>query len=595
LFVATLQPGNQKITNLSQTKYGFEDFLLRSGKLDTTKTGKLSILSNGSGASLTDTLLKEKILDEEELAVLRAEYYKLPFIDMNKHVVDKEVLAMVPQKSIAMYQFVPFAFDGRTLKVAITDPTNLTSLEALEFFAQKKRYIVEIYLTSLSGFRHAVSENKNISLEVKGVLQDIEDKQRQVAEKNVKKDGVAATDEKVIIDAPITKIVDVIVKHAIEARASDIHIEPSEHDMRVRYRIDGVLQNSLVVPKSVHAAIISRIKILSNLKIDETRLPQDGRFHIQFGKTSVDFRVSTLPTVNGEKAVLRILDKSTGVPTLDELGVWGKKLAMIEDNLKKSHGMVLVTGPTGSGKSTTLSSVLTRLNKVGVNIVTLEDPVEYYIDGVNQAQVRAEIGLTFASGLRSILRQDPNIVMVGEIRDAETAELAVHAALTGHLVFSTLHTNDAIGAIPRLIDMGVDNFLLVASLNLVMAQRLVRKLCEECKKRTSVSKDLSVQIRKELEGVDPAEIEDLDFTDMKIHEAVGCNACGSSGYKGRVGIFEVLNIEKKIKQLMSDKSPMSQILDEAIKQGMVSMKQDGYIKVLRSITTVEEVLRVTKI
>jgi len=593
--VATLQPGNQKITNLSQTKYGFEDFLLRSGKLDTTKTGKLSILSNGSGASLTDTLLKEKILDEEELAVLRAEYYKLPFIDMNKHVVDKEVLAMVPQKSIAMYQFVPFAFDGRTLKVAITDPTNLTSLEALEFFAQKKRYIVEIYLTSLSGFRHAVSENKNISLEVKGVLQDIEDKQRQVAEKNVKKDGVAATDEKVIIDAPITKIVDVIVKHAIEARASDIHIEPSEHDMRVRYRIDGVLQNSLVVPKSVHAAIISRIKILSNLKIDETRLPQDGRFHIQFGKTSVDFRVSTLPTVNGEKAVLRILDKSTGVPTLDELGVWGKKLAMIEDNLKKSHGMVLVTGPTGSGKSTTLSSVLTRLNKVGVNIVTLEDPVEYYIDGVNQAQVRAEIGLTFASGLRSILRQDPNIVMVGEIRDAETAELAVHAALTGHLVFSTLHTNDAIGAIPRLIDMGVDNFLLVASLNLVMAQRLVRKLCEECKKRTSVSKDLSVQIRKELEGVDPAEIEDLDFTDMKIHEAVGCNACGSSGYKGRVGIFEVLNIEKKIKQLMSDKSPMSQILDEAIKQGMVSMKQDGYIKVLRSITTVEEVLRVTKI
>ena len=595
MFVATLQPGNQKITNLSQTKYGFEDFLLRSGKLDTTKTGKLSILSNGSGASLTDTLLKEKILDEEELAVLRAEYYKLPFIDMNKHVVDKEVLAMVPQKSIAMYQFVPFAFDGRTLKVAITDPTNLTSLEALEFFAQKKRYIVEIYLTSLSGFRHAVSENKNISLEVKGVLQDIEDKQRQVAEKNVKKDGVAATDEKVIIDAPITKIVDVIVKHAIEARASDINIEPSEHDMRVRYRIDGVLQNSLVVPKSVHAAIISRIKILSNLKIDETRLPQDGRFHIQFGKTSVDFRVSTLPTVNGEKAVLRILDKSTGVPTLDELGVWGKKLAMIEDNLKKSHGMVLVTGPTGSGKSTTLSSVLTRLNKVGVNIVTLEDPVEYYIDGVNQAQVRAEIGLTFASGLRSILRQDPNIVMVGEIRDAETAELAVHAALTGHLVFSTLHTNDAIGAIPRLIDMGVDNFLLVASLNLVMAQRLVRKLCEECKKRTSVSKDLSVQIRKELEGVDPAEIEDLDFTDMKIHEAVGCNACGSSGYKGRVGIFEVLNIEKKIKQLMSDKSPMSQILDEAIKQGMVSMKQDGYIKVLRSITTVEEVLRVTKI
>ena len=569
--------------------------MLKSGKLDKDETSKLSIKSRGSGTSFVDALLKEKILTEEELATLRAEYYKLPYIDLNKHVVSREVLAMVPQKSIAMYQFVPFAFDGRTLKVAITDPTNLTSLEALEFFAQKKRYIVEIYFTSLSGFKHSVSENKNISIEVKGALDDIEKKQQVVAEKRKKQDGDASQVEKVIVDAPITKIVDVVVKHAIEARASDIHIEPSEHDMRVRYRIDGVLQNSLVLPKSVHPAIISRIKILSNLKIDETRLPQDGRFHMQFGKTSVDFRVSTMPTVNGEKAVLRILDKSSGVPSLADLGVWGKKLALIEDNLKKSHGMVLVTGPTGSGKSTTLSSVLTRLNKVGVNIVTLEDPVEYYIDGVNQAQVKAEIGLTFASGLRSILRQDPNIVMVGEIRDAETAELAVHAALTGHLVFSTLHTNDAIGAIPRLIDMGVDNFLLVASLNLVLAQRLVRKLCEECKKGTAVSEDLSKEIKKELEGADPGEIKDLDLGNMKIYEAVGCNACGSSGYKGRIGIFETLDVSKKIKQLMTEKAPISKILEMAIEEGMVSMKQDGYIKVLRGVTTIEEVLRVTKI
>src|SRR4029077_5863514 len=302
----------------------------------------------------------------------------------------------------------------------------------------------------------------------------------------------------VIEEAPIIKIVEVILSNAIEANASDIHIEPSEKDVRVRYRIDGILHTSLMLPKSVQPSIVTRIKILSNLKIDESRLPQDGRFHMDTGKKSVDLRVSILPLIYGEKIVMRILDKSTKAPTLDQLGVRGRGLNWITENIKKTHGIFLITGPTGSGKSTTLYSILSILNTPTVNIITLEDPVEYFIEGVNQSQINPDIGLTFASGLRSILRQDPNIVMVGEIRDKETAEIAVHAALTGHLLFSTLHTNNSIGAMPRLIDMGIEPFLLVASVNVVAAQRLVRKICPHCRKETELTKAFDEEIQKGL-------------------------------------------------------------------------------------------------
>jgi type IV pilus assembly protein PilB len=356
-----------------------------------------------------------------------------------------------------------------------------------------------------------------------------------------------------------------------------------------------VLHSSLILPKTIHPAVISRVKILSNLKIDEQRLPQDGRFHINLDGKPIDFRVSTFPTVIGEKIVLRILDKSTGAPTLEELGVFGRQLNLVLDSIKKPHGMFLVTGPTGSGKSTTLYSILSMLNKPGVNIVTLEDPVEYFMDGVNQAQIRPEINLTFASGLRSILRQDPNIIMVGEIRDRETAELAVNSALTGHLVFSTLHTNSAIGAIPRLIDMGIEPFLLTASLNLLAAQRLVRKVCDKCRVEQKPAPGITEVIKAELAKVPKEDLEGIDIDKPAVFVGKGCSVCGNSGYKGRIGIYEVVDISKSMQDLINSRTPAVKIQDYATsKEGMLLMKQDGIIKALKGYTTVEEVIRVTK-
>ncbi|MEK9181222.1 MAG: GspE/PulE family protein, partial [Patescibacteria group bacterium] len=574
-------------------KNGFEDYLLNSGKLDKEKLSQLSIRARQSGRSLAEALISENLLNEEDMAKLQADFFNVPYVDLRSHIVPKEILELMPQSSIANYRFVPFAFDGKVLKIALTNPSDLRALEALEFFAQKNHYIVELYLTSLSGFKHAVSQNQDIALEVSAALEDIAKKEKAFQERKMRDThGGAAAVAQVISEAPISKIVDVIIRHAIEERASDIHIEAGEHDLRIRYRIDGVLQNSLVVPKSVHLAIVSRIKILSNLKIDEQRLPQDGRFHMQIDKMSVDFRVSTLPTVNGEKVVLRILDKSSGVPTLKDLGLFGKKLAIIEENLKKPHGMLLVTGPTGSGKSTTLYSVLNSLNRISVNIVTLEDPVEYYIEGINQSQVKPEIGMTFASGLRSILRQDPNIIMVGEIRDSETAELAVHSALTGHLVFSTLHTNDAVGALPRLIDMHIDPFLIIASLNVVMAQRLVRRICGECKKSEFLSEEMAKEFREVLAGVAKEELMEVSLEGrLKVFHGAGCSVCNGTGYKGRIGIYEVLPVTKPIQELILTKQSGNKIFAQAVKEGMVVMKQDGYVKVLAGITTIQEVIR----
>ncbi len=396
-----------------------------------------------------------------------------------------------------------------------------------------------------------------------------------------------------IEEAPIIKIVDVILSNAIEGNASDIHVEPSEKDVRVRYRIDGILHTSLMLPKSIHSAIVSRIKILSNLKIDESRLPQDGRFHVDVGKKSVDLRVSILPLIYGEKIVMRILDKTTNAPTLEQLGIRGLGLTWIKENIKKTHGIFLITGPTGSGKSTTLYSILSILNTPTVNILTLEDPVEYFIEGVNQSQINPDIGLTFANGLRSMLRQDPNIIMVGEIRDKETAEIAVHAALTGHLLFSTLHTNNSVGAMPRMIDMGIEPFLLTASVNLIMAQRLVRKICPDCKQEIPLTKAVEEEIRKSLENVPEEYFEGLDRKNLKVFKGAGCEKCGHTGYNGRSGIYEVLPVTPDIQDLVLSKSSTRRLYEEAAKLGMITMKQDGVIKILRGETTMEEIIRVT--
>lgn len=552
------------------------------------KTGTVESLSI---SDMVGIVLGQKLMNEEEVTQARAAFLNLPYIDVAKLNIPTKVLNLVPEESRKFYTFVPFELQGKTLKVAVVDPSNLQALEALEFLGQKQNLDIQLYVCSQSGANNVLGQKKNLTNVVGEALKDIQ--QKQDDEKKPLLVEEKKSEMSVLEDAPIIKIVDVILNNAVDANASDIHIEPSENDVRIRYRIDGMLHTFLQLPRNVHSAIISRIKILSNLKIDEQRLPQDGRFHMDFNTRSVDFRVSTLPLMYGEKVVMRLLDKSGEVPTLDQLGIRGKTLEWVNDNIKKPHGIFLITGPTGSGKSTTLYSILSLLNAPNVNIITLEDPVEYFMQGVNQSQINPDIGLTFAAGLRSILRQDPNIIMVGEIRDEETAELAVHAALTGHLVFSTLHTNNAIGAIPRLINMGIEPFLLSASMNIVMAQRLVRKLCQNCRKEIPVTSITEKEVQKQLEGVPSDYLEGLDSKKVKLYGPVGCEKCGKTGFKGRLGIYESLPMLPDLQELIYSQQPAHKIYEATLKIGMITMKQDGIVKALRGETTLDEIIRVT--
>lgn len=580
----------------------FAQFLLDHGFLTEaryeTLIQKISAKFGGVGTKVTpqeiaDVVLDQKILDEEDVAKARAAFLNLPYIDLREVNIPQKVLTIIPEESRLFYKMIPFELEGNNLKVALEDPSNIQALEALEFLGQKANYQVHIYLGSHSSIAPGMKGSKNLSVVVGEALSDIQKTESaelgmSEIEVEAKKAAAAPTEE-----APIIKIVDVILSNAIDASASDIHIEPSENDVRVRYRVDGILHTSLRLPRNVLSAIISRIKILSNLKIEEQRLPQDGRFHFEFGKSSVDLRVSTLPLMHGEKIVMRILDKTSSVPTLDQLGIRGLGLQWVKESIQQTHGVFLITGPTGSGKSTTLYSILSLRNTNEVNIVTLEDPVEYFIQGVNQSQINPDIGLTFASGLRSILRQDPNIVMVGEIRDEETAELAVHAALTGHLVFSTLHTNNAPGAIPRLINMGIEQFLLSASVNLIMAQRLVRKLCNSCKKPSKLTALEQKTMDESLVNIPKEYLTKLDLKKYTVYEAVGCKECGNIGYKGRFGIFEILPMLDELQEVLFSKQPLHKVYEAAAKIGFITMQQDGLLKVANGETTMEEIIRVT--
>jgi len=576
----------------TSTAESFEQFLLTKGLIKPLVLTELEALSKQTGQSFAQLLVTQKILEEEDVAKDRAAFFNIPYVDLRQSQISPLVLGLIPKESINFYHFIPFELTAeKTLKVAITDPTNLAALEALEFLGQKQSFQVQLYLASETSIDIAIGKRQNLKRVVGEALKDIQTKEDTTG-KNPQQQ-LKQSAPQVIEEAPIIKIVEVILSNAIEGNASDIHIEPSEKDVRVRYRIDGILHTSLMLPKSVHAAIITRIKILSNLKIDESRLPQDGRFHMEVGKKSVDLRVSILPLIYGEKIVMRILDKTGSVPTLDQLGIRGRALTWVQENIKKTHGIFLITGPTGSGKSTTLYAILSILNTASVNIITLEDPVEYFLEGVNQSQINQDIGLTFASGLRSILRQDPNVVMVGEIRDKETAEIAVHAALTGHLLFSTLHTNNSIGAMPRMIDMGIEPFLLVASVNVVMAQRLVRKICPNCKKEVPLTKPFEEEIIKNLSSVPEEYFVGFDRDNFKIYKGEGCEKCGHTGYQGRFGIFEVLPSTTEIQELVQNKASAHKIYEASLKIGMITMKQDGMIKILRGETTMEEVVRVT--
>ncbi|MEA1936922.1 MAG: GspE/PulE family protein [Patescibacteria group bacterium] len=553
--------------------------------------------SKKNNADIFDVLISAKIVDEERVVKAKAEFLGVPYINLKEKVILSDVLSEVPEKAALFYKMTPFERVGDTVKIAMVDPNNVDAIDALKFISIKRNIKTKIHLVSRSGFSFAVKQYKTFSEELKNVLENVD--RQIIIDKEKQKKGKEGA-EKIAEQAPVSKIVDIIISNAVEGKASDIHIESEENELRVRYRLDGVLHNSLTLPKKISMAVISRIKILSNLKIDETRKPQDGRFRFVFSgsgemERSVDLRVSTFPTVNGEKVVMRILDTSSNIGDLESLGINKGGLKVVQENIKKPFGIMLVTGPTGSGKSTTLYAMLKILNKEGVNIVTLEDPVEYFMAGINQSQIKAEIEYTFASGLRSILRQDPDIIMVGEIRDKETAELATHAALTGHLVLSTLHTNNASGVIPRLIDMGIEPFLIASSLNIAIGQRLVRRICKECIKEVEPSEEIKKIIQEELDKIPDSQKSDLDLKNgIKLFSGAGCKKCKQSGFSGRVGVYEVFKMTSDVEAIISSKVTDTEIAKEAERQGMITMKQDAIMKVLKGLTTIEEALRIAE-
>ena len=542
------------------------------------------------GRSLTDLVHDMRLVRPEALAQAKAEALELPYVDLTTITRNEAAMKDISRQAAATYRF--FAFDqsdGRLL-VAMESPEDFQAARAVKFIAKKKGAKADLHVTTKEGIDAALGGAAEVQAEIGSALRDFG---QELAEVDMGASGEGDI-AKLIEEAPVTKVVAVIIRHAIDGAASDIHIEPSFKELRVRYRIDGKLHTSLLLPLQVHAAVVSRIKILSHLKIDESRLPQDGRFSSQASGRAFDFRVSTMPTVYGEKVVLRILDKTKGAPSFDELGLRGAQQEQFSEYLASPHGIILVSGPTGAGKSTTLFSALSSINRPDVNIVTLEDPVEYEVDGVNQTQTNPDIGLSFAAGLRNMLRQDPDVMMVGEIRDQETAALSVHASLTGHLVLATLHTNDAIGTVPRLIDMGIDPYLLTATLRLLLAQRLVARLCQACKEEQPIPENAQEAIAAELATVpDEYKTELNQQTPQHIYRSEGCPECNESGTAGRLAIFEVVPVTREIRDAISGSTEYALLHDVARQQGYITMRQDGILKSLAGEVLYEDVIRVT--
>lgn len=595
VYQASMSDPNSTIRT-PQPVSSLSDVLLSRGLITQAQYDDISLERINTNKSV-DTIIEEmNIVDEETLTKAKAKSYAVPYIKLSEVGVSPEALSQIPQSVADRYKLIPYALseEDHSISIAMINPSDLL---AVDFVQKKTGRKVNIAIATPYEINRAISERyaQSLSSEVNEALKDTDEGQTLVSSGNVIDINTPVNGE-VIREAPIAKIVETILAFAMKSRASDVHIEPQEDKTRVRYRIDGLLVEKLVLPKSVHAALVSRIKILSELKIDEKRIPQDGRFNFRTDQEEVDLRVSTLPTVHGEKIVMRLLKKSGAIPTLGELGLRGAALKTLEEAAVVPHGIVLVTGPTGSGKTTTLYSLLHKINSPRVNIMTLEDPVEYQMDGINQVQINPQAGLTFASGLRSFLRQDPNIIMVGEIRDSETAELAIQASLTGHLVFSTLHTNSAAGALPRLLDMGAEPFLLASSITLVMAQRVLRTISEPKESYTpepAVEADIKAVLGPLYDGW--VKSKGLEGKPMTLYRGVKNKDNGDSGYHGRIAIFEVLRMNEKIAKLILEHRPASEIETQAMNDGMLLMKQDGYLKALDGLTTIEEVLRVAQI
>lgn len=576
------QSTTPKLSPNGETGQTLADILVAQKALDAVRGQQVKTAEIQTGKTQEEILKSQNLVTEDALVKAKAVLYNIPYVDLSTIPASPEALAVLPQEVAAKFKAFPVSVDqaSKQMALAMADPLDLT---AIEFIEQKTGLAVKPHAAELSKIEHSISTRYTSSLaqEVTEALKEVTPEKSQVKTLESQKTGF-------IREERVSEIVTHILDFAIRARASDVHIEPQEKSTRVRYRIDGILQEKLTIPKALHDALISRIKILSGMKIDEKRVPQDGRFSFKGGTEEIDLRTSSLPSTWGEKIVMRLLKKTGGIPDLPDLGLRGRALKNVEDAILRPHGIVLICGPTGSGKTTTLYSIIQRINTPKINIMTLEDPIEYKIPGVNQVQVNPVAGLTFASGLRSFLRQDPDVILVGEIRDQETADLAIQASLTGHLVFSTLHTNDAGGALPRLLDMGAQPYLLASSMTAVVAQRVVRKIHDKCKVAYDADPKVVSEIKATLGNLWP------DGKTVKLYKGKGCADCNNSGYYGRVGIFEVLSITEKISRLILERSPASVLEKQAREEGMITLKQDGYLKVLEGITTLEETLRVAQ-
>jgi len=569
--------------------------LVEKGKIDQKTANSLKEKLGTSNETEENFLLDQKIIGQDYLFSLKSEILNVPLRkDAETLEIPNEILALIPEESARYYKIIPLSLKENILEIGMVDPEDIKAREVLLFVARQHRISYKISLITLDAFEILSKQYRNLREEVGAALEALETELG-------KGEGVElAVSEKPSIErlaeeAPIIKMVAVILRHAVEGKASDIHIEPTTKKLRVRFRMDGILYSSLFLPLAVHPSIVARVKILSNLRIDETRIPQDGRFTAKIGEKEVDFRVSTFPIKLGEKVAIRVLDPTEGLKSYKELGLTGRNMDILKEAAKNPYGMILATGPTGSGKTTTLYALLQILNKEEVNIVTLEDPIEYFMGGVNQSQIRPEIGYDFPQGLRHIVRQDPDIIMVGEIRDEESAALAIHSALTGHVVLSTLHTNNAVGVIPRLIDMQIKPFLIPPALNIAIAQRLARVLCPYCKEKVKPKKAMKEIILKELESLPGEVTKKLKIPDpFYLYEAKGCKKCNFRGVKGRIGIFETLKMTDQLAEIILKEPSELKITQEAERQGMTTMRQDAILKALEGLISMEEVMRVSE-
>lgn len=560
-------PARNKIPNLGLR-------LVEKGLITKEDLAEIQKLTSREHISFRKGLIEKGIISEEKLLNFTAQELGIPYVKISDYVIDPKIVKIVPEKLARQYTVIPLFKVMDTLTIAMADPMNFYAIENIKI---KTRCKLNKVVASEEDVRRAIDKYYSSGVEVmEEAIKDL--KELSLEEEKAKEEVSIAQLQYEAEDAPIVKLVNSFIAQAINRRASDIHLEPYENDLRVRYRIDGVLYEVATPPKNLQGAIVSRLKILAQLNIAERRLPQDGRFRMRIKDKVIDIRISTLPTIFGEKVVMRILDKGNLALDLRDLGFEERMLAEFEKAIESPYGMIVVTGPTGSGKTTTLYSALNKVNSSGKNLITIEDPVEYRIHGINQVQIQPKIGLTFAAGLRSILRQDPDVVMVGEIRDRETAEIAIRAALTGHLVFTTLHTNDAIGTLARLVDMGIEPFLVASAVNLVIAQRLVRRICPDCREEYIPPKELEDIIK-----------ESFPEKEIKLYKGVGCKNCNNTGYRGRIGIYEVLSITDKIREMVINRRNPDEIENKAREHNFLSLRECGLLKVVEGVTTLEEV------